>query len=297
MSIARVSTYAWLAFAAVSLFWGTTFFAIRIGVESFPPFLMAAFRHSIGGILICSYFLLRGYSLPPISSLKVFAVNGFLMLVLGNGLVTWAEMYVSSGLAAIICSLTPVWIVAFNSLTKGREALNTKIITGFIICLLAQILIFKDNLAEFSSTGYSVGIVFVLIANIAWALGSVYAKNHKTDTHPLLGAGLQMISGGVVLHIIGALLGEWSHFSPNSDAWWSLAYLISFGSILAYGCYMYILKHMPATIVSTYAYINTLVAVVLGWLWLNEQLTVAMFAGVIVTLTGLWLVNKGFNKA
>jgi len=93
------------------------------------------------------------------------------------------------------------------------------------------------------------------------------------------------------------LLGEWSHFSPNSDAWWSLAYLISFGSILAYGCYMYILKHMPATIVSTYAYINTLVAVVLGWLWLNEQLTVAMFAGVIVTLTGLWLVNKGFNKA
>ncbi|MFN5025725.1 MAG: EamA family transporter [Bacteroidota bacterium] len=286
-----------MAFAAVSIFWGTTFFAIRIGVESFPPFLMAAFRHSIGGILICSYFLLRGYSIPAWPSLKVFAINGFLMLVIGNGLVTWAEMYVSSGLAAIICSLTPIWIVGFNSFTKGKELLNTKIVTGFVLCLLAQLLIFKNSMDEFSNANYTMGIVFVLIANIAWALGSVYSKNHHTETHPLFGAGLQMISGGVTLHIIGASMGEWQHFSPNGEALWALAYLIVFGSILAYGCYMYILKNMPATIVSTYAYINTVVAVVMGWLWLNEQLTMEMFAGVLVTLSGLWLVNKGMNKA
>lgn len=218
------------------------------------------------------------------------------MLVLGNGLVTWAEMYVPSGLAAIICSLTPIWIVGFNSFTKGKEILNAKIVFGFIICLLAQVLIFRNSLADFSSANYTIGIVFVLIANMAWALGSVYSKNHKTETHPLFGAGLQMISGGVILQIIGASMGEWSHFSPNADAWWSLAYLITFGSILAYGCYMYILKQMPATIVSTYAYINTIVAVVLGWLWLNELLTWDMLAGVIITIAGLWLVNKGYNK-
>src|SRR5436190_12140253 len=116
--------FAWLAFAAVSVFWGTTFFAIRIGVASFPPVLMAGFRHSAGGILICTYFLLKGTRLPSLKELKVFAVNGILMLTLGNGLVTWAELYVSSGLAALICALTPIWIVILNSFTGVREKIT-----------------------------------------------------------------------------------------------------------------------------------------------------------------------------
>src|SRR5437868_3066200 len=121
---------AWLAFACVSFFWGTTYFAIRIGVSSFPPMLMAGMRHTIGGVLICSWFLLRGHKLPSFSDFRIFFVNGFLMLVMGNGLVTWAEIYISSGLAALICSLTPVWIVLINSGPGPAEKITPKVILG-----------------------------------------------------------------------------------------------------------------------------------------------------------------------
>ncbi len=289
--------FAWLAFAAVAFFWGTTFFAIRIGVQSFPPMLLAGFRHSIGGILICSYFLLRGYKFPPLKSLKVFAINGFLMLVLGNGLVTWAEIYVSSGLAALICSLTPIWIVMINAFTGKKEKVNALVWLGLAICLAGQLLIFNDNLKDFTNPNYALGIVCVLIANFAWALGTIYSKNHQSDVHPLFGAGLQMISGGFILDMLGTFRGEWAQLHPNADAIWALVYLIFFGSIIAYGAYMYVLKKLPSTIVSTYAYINTIVAVILGWLWLDEKLNLILGVAVLLTKGGVYLVNKSFNKA
>lgn len=289
--------FAWLAFAAVSLFWGTTFFAIRVGVASFPPFLMAGFRHTIGGIIICSYFLFRGYALPDKKALKTFFINGFLMLVVGNGLVTWAEIYVSSGLAALICALTPIWIVLINSVTGKREVINKLVWLGLLICLAGQFLIFQDNLRDFANPGYALGIVFIIIANLAWAIGTVYSKNHQTNTHPLFGAGLQMISGGVVLDIIGSMRGEWHVLNPEPVAVWMLAYLIIFGSLIAYGSYIYVLKKLPAAIVSTYAFINTLVAIFIGWLWLDETVNLMVMISVMLTLGGLWLINYAHNKS
>lgn len=288
--------FAWLAFAAVAFFWGTTYSAIRVGVQSFPPTLMAGFRHSIGGILICSYFLLRGYKLPSAAAMKVFFINGFLMLVLGNGFVTWAEKYVSSGLAALICSLTPIWIVLINASTGKKEKISMQVITGLLICLAGQLLIFNDNLKDFANPNYTLGIVFILIANFAWALGTIYAKNHQSDVHPLFGAGLQMVSGGIVLDLVGTFMGEWNDMHPQADAIWSLAYLVVFGSIVAYGAYMYVLKKLPATIVSTYAYINTLVAIVLGWLWLDEKLNIIIGIAVLMTICGVYLVSRANAK-
>lgn len=283
---------AWLAYAAVAFFWGTTFFAIRVGVETFPPFLLAGFRHSIGGILICSYFLLRGYKIPEAKHLKIFAINGFLMLVLGNGLVTWAEQYVSSGLAALICSLTPVWIILLNSMTGKKEKFTVAVLAGIVLCLVGQLLIFRDNLADFADPNYTLGIIFILIANITWGMGTVYSKNNQTEVHPLFGAGLQMICGGVVLDIIGTVQGEWSRMHPSSEGILALAYLVIFGSIIAYGAYMYVLKQLPATIVSTYAYVNTLVAVILGWLVLDEPLNAVVWTAVVLTILGVYLVNR-----
>ncbi len=287
---------AWLAYAAVAIFWGTTFFAIRVGVETFPPFLLAGFRHSIGGILICVYFYFKGYKLPPKKDLKVFAINGLLMLAFGNGLVTWAEQYVNSGLAALICSLTPIWIIAVNSVSGQKEKINFIIVLGIILCLLGQFLLFKDNVKDFADPNYAIGIVAILIANIAWAIGTVYSKNHKSDTHPLFGAGLQMICGGIILDLVGTVRGEWSNLHPSSDAIWALVYLIIFGSIIAYGAYMYVLKKLPATIISTYAYVNTVVAVFLGWLWLDEPLNALVWMAVVFTIAGVYLVNKSFKS-
>ncbi len=291
-----VNFNAWLAYAAVAIFWGTTFFAIRVGVETFPPFLMAGFRHSIGGILICLYFYLKGYKLPPKKDLKVFAINGLLMLAFGNGLVTWAEQYVNSGLAALICSLTPIWIIAVNSVSGQKEKLNYIIGLGILLCLFGQFLLFKDNIKDFADPNYAIGIISILIANIAWAVGTVYSKNHRSDTNPLFGAGLQMVCGGIILDLVGTARGEWSNLHPSSEAVWALVYLILFGSIIAYGAYMYVLKLLPATIISTYAYINTVVAVFLGWLWLDEPLNMLVWTAVVLTIAGVYLVNKSYSK-
>lgn len=292
----QTSLNAWLAYAAVAFFWGTTFFAIRVGVETFPPFLMAGFRHSIGGILICSYFLIRGYQLPSGKHLKIFAINGFLMLVLGNGLVTWAEQYVSSGLAALICSLTPIWIIWINSISGKKEKFNIMVVSGIVLCLAGQLLIFKDNLRDFADPNYTIGIIFILIANLTWAMGTVYSKNNQTGVHPLFGAGLQMIFGGFILDVVGTSMGEWNHMHPSAEGIWALAYLVVFGSIIAYGAYMYVLKQLPATIVSTYAYVNTIVAVLLGWWLLDEPLNVIIWTAVVLTLAGVYLVNRSFQQ-
>jgi drug/metabolite transporter (DMT)-like permease len=288
--------FAWLAFAAVSFFWGTTYLGIRIGVQSFPPFLLAGFRNSISGIILCSWFLLRGYKMPSLKSMKVFAINGFLMLVLGNGLVTWAEIYVSSGLAALICSLTPIWIVMFNAMGRKKEKVSMQIVIGLAICLAGQLLIFNDNIRDFANPNYTLGIVCILIANLAWAMGSIYSKNHKSDVNPLFGAGLQMVVGGLLLDMIGTYRGEWGQLHPTPDAIWALVYLIVAGSIIAYSAYMYVLQKLPATVISTYAYINTIVAVILGWFWLDEKLNMVLAIAVLMTIGGVWLINKSMNS-
>lgn len=289
---------AWLAFAGVAFFWGTTFLAIRIGVQSMPPFLMAGTRHLVAGILICGFFLLKGYKLPTWEQFKIYVINGILMLVLGNGLVTWAEIYISSGLAALICALTPLSIITVNAMFgQQKERLGWKAMAGIITCLVAQVIIFRDNLKELADPNYLTGVLFIVIAIIGWGLGSIYSKNKQTGITPLYGAGLQMISAGVILFIIGSLLGEWPKFTPTAEGVNALVYLIIFGSLIGYGSYMYVLKQLPATIVSTYAYINTIVAVILGWLWMDEKLNTAVIIAVVLTITGVWLVNSSFKKA
>ena len=288
---------AWLAYAGVAFFWGTTFLAIRIGVQSFPPFIMAGMRHAVGGLIICSFFLLKGNPLPSWSQFKVYIINGILMLVIGNGLVTWAEMHISSGLAALICALTPLSIITFNALFGAtKEPLKPIAWIGIAACLVAQIIIFRDNLSELANPDYVLGIIFILIAISGWGLGSIYNKNKTTGLNPLYGAGLQMISAGTILLVFGSAMGEWQNFSPTQEGINAVLYLVVFGSLLGYGSYMYVLKALPATIVSTYAYINTIVAVVLGWLWLDEKLNLSIAIAVILTIAGVWLVNRSFGK-
>jgi drug/metabolite transporter (DMT)-like permease len=283
---------AWLAFAAVSIFWGTTFLAISIGVKTFPPILMAAFRHSIAGIILLSFFLLHGYKIPNWKSLKTFGLNGILMLAGGNGIISWGMQYVGSGLTALICALTPVWIVIINRVSGNQEKLHPYAVLGFVICLCGQFFLFKDKIKLFDDPMFIWGILAVVLSNFFWALGTVYSKNHKTNEHPLFASALQMIPGGALLFIISFFRGEMQQVAPSSEAIWALAYLIVFGSILAYGSYMYVIKQLPATIVSTYAYINTIVAIILGWFWLHEALDTSTIISVVLTIIGVFLVSK-----
>ena len=187
--------FAWLAFAAVSIFWGTTFLAISIGVKTFPPLLMAASRHSIAGVILLSFFLVQGYKLPDFKSLKTFGFNGILMLAGGNGIISWGMQYVGSGLTALICALTPVWIVIINRVTGNQEKLHPYAVLGFVICLGGQFILFKDKIQLFEDPMFGWGILAVVLSNFFWALGTVYSKNHKTNEHPLFASSLQMIPG------------------------------------------------------------------------------------------------------
>lgn len=214
------------------------------------------------------------------------------MLVGGNGIISWGMQYVDSGLAALICALTPLWIVFINLIMGSNEKVTKIMWVGFVICLLAQYLIFYDKVNLLSDKNYILGLIAIVVSNICWALGTVFSKSHISNLPVLYSAGLQMIPGGIILLIISTVLGDWAKFNPGTNSIYALVYLVLFGSLLAYGCFMYILKALPAALVSTYAYINTIVAVILGYLFLNEVINTKVIIALLLTILGVYLVGR-----
>jgi drug/metabolite transporter (DMT)-like permease len=283
----------WLAFFAVSIFWGTTYLATRIGVQTFPPFMMAAIRQGLAGFCLLLYFLVKGYAMPSKTDLKSFFFTGIVMLAGGNGIITWGMQYVDSGLTSLICALTPVWIVLFNLILGKKEQINGLTILGFLICLIGQVLIFSNRLSVHQSEHFWTGIVAIVLSNLLWAIGTVYSKHHISKVHPLFSSGFQMFAAAIILVFCSILLGETNQsIVLTQEAVLSIAYLVVFGSWIAFGSYMYVLKKLPASIVSTYAYINTAVGLLLGWYWLNEPMNIQTIFALLLTVLGVYLVSK-----
>jgi drug/metabolite transporter (DMT)-like permease len=287
---------AYLALAAVCIIWGTTYLAIRIGVVGFPAFLFSGIRQIIAGIILTGFMLSIGKAKWPTGKeLLVQALGGFFMITLGNGLVGYGEVYVSSGLAAIICSIMPIWVILINLYVNKDERPTLPVIAGLIIGLSGIVLIFKEHLAEFSNTAYTWGIVVIFVANLGWAVGSVWMKRKNQNTNPFLNAGLQMFFGGVFMLPASLAFDDLTSIQWTADVLYAMGYLIVMGSIIAYACYSYAITQLPITIVSMYAYINPLVAVLLGWAWLNEKLNLTISAAMLVTVAGIYLVNRGYQ--
>ncbi|HYG39315.1 MAG TPA: EamA family transporter, partial [Cytophagales bacterium] len=287
---------AYFALACVCFFWGTTYLALRIGVAYIPPFLFSGTRQVIAGMILISWFLVKGNPFPPFKELLIHIICGTLMIAVGNGLVAWAELYVSSGLAALICSLVPIWIILINVIIRSSETINLKIITGSLLGLCGLVLIFNDNLKDFANPNYLYGIVAIILANIGWAIGTIINKRSKSQANPLFAAGLQVFSGGLIMLIVSFLMEDLSTTTLNVEGIGALIYLILFGTVLAFGAFIYALSKLPTTIVSLYAYINPLVAIILGWLILNERLNLTIWIAFAITISGVYLVNKGFAK-
>jgi drug/metabolite transporter (DMT)-like permease len=285
-----------LALAAVCIIWGTTYLALRIAVQHFPPFLFSALRQTIAGIILLGFiFLLGKKAMPGKKHLVQQAIGGFFMLTLGNGLVAWAEMHIPSGIAAIICSLMPVLVILINLSINREEKPTVPIMIGVVLGMVGIIMIFGENMNEFSNSDYTFGIILTFIAVLSWAAGSVWIKKHNTDTNPFINAGLQMFFGGLLMFPASLLFDDLQHVAWSAEAVYSLLYLIVFGSIIAYACYSYALRTLPMTIVSMYAYINPLVAVVLGWLVLDELLNAKMGMAILITIAGIYIVNRGYQ--
>ncbi|MFM8742622.1 MAG: DMT family transporter [Cytophagales bacterium] len=287
---------AYLALAAVCIIWGTTYLGLRIGVTQFPPFLFSIIRFlTAGPILILVVLLTRAAPWPDRKVLFNQAVSGLFMVTLGISMVGWAEMYISSGVAAIICSMMPIWTVLIYVFFTKDEQPNGLIVLGLVTGLTGIILIFGEHLSEFSNSNYLLGIVLTFAANLCWAIGSIWIKKKNSNSNPFMNAGLQMLFGGIFLMPFTLLLDDYSRINWNAPVVYSLAYMSLVGSVAAYTCYSYAIKKLPMTLVSLYAYINPIVAVLLGWLVLDEKLNLRIALAIVVTIAGIYIVNKGYQ--
>jgi len=287
---------AYISLAVVCVVWGTTYLAIRIGVTDFPAFLFSALRQIAAGILLAGFMLTVGkVKWPGKQNIINQAVGGLFMISFGNGLVGYAEVHVSSGLAAIICSMMPIWVIFINLIFSDDERPTWPIIIGLAVGLSGIVMIFGEHLVEFSNTQYTIGILLTFVANISWAAGSVWMKKKNQNSNAFLNAGLQMLFGGLFLLPLSLVFDDYTAIHWTTGTVYSLLYLIVIGSVLAYACYSYAIKKLPMTIVSLYAYINPLVAIFLGWIILDERFNMRIAIAMIITIAGIYIVNKGYQ--
>ncbi len=289
---------AYLALAVVCIVWGTTYFALRIGVETFPPFLFSAIRQIIAGIILLAGLKLTGNLKFSKSDILHQSIPGVLMIALGNGVIGWSERYIPSGLAALIASILPVYIVVINYMSGAdKRKPNSSIIIGLLLGCLGIILMFRDNLKDLVKPEYLTGMLVAFFSCLAWASGSVYSKHRSSKGNILSNAALQIFTGGIALIIMSLFLDDYSELQIiTPESIWALAYLTIFGSILAYSCFVYALAKLPIGVASLYAYINPFIALLLGYLFLNESITWITALALIAALSGIYCINKGYQQ-
>lgn len=291
-------TKAYIALIFICIVWGTTYLAIRMAVLVFPAFLFAAIRQVISGAIIIGISLMMNKKADLTrKNLLHQAFIGFLLITVGNGLVSWGERQVPSGISALICSLMPMIAVLVNLIISKKEKINSIIIAGMFLGFFGVGLIFKDDVTAITNKAYIIGIIATLIATSSWAIGSVINKKRNATVNPLFNAGLQLLFGGSFLFLTSPLLDDYSHINlMQGNVLFPLIYLIIFGSIFAYTAYMYALKELPVGIVTLYAYVNPLVAVILGYWVLNEPLNWFTILALTSIVSGVYLVKYGYKK-
>ena len=284
----------YLAFVVVCLVWGTTYLGIRIALESIPPLLMAALRWIAAGGLLAGALLLRGERLPARSEWPSLLVLGVLLLGFGNGAVVYAQQTVPSGLTAVLVAAAPFWMVGTERFVGGGERLTPSRAVGLLVGFGGIVLLVWPELqtGTGSSRGFLGGVVATQLACLGWAIGSSYSRRRHADENVLAAASLQMLFAGLVLLGVATIAGEWSRLSFTDRTTGALVYLILAGSIIGYSSYAYALKHLPVSTVSLYAYVNPVIAVILGTVVLSEPLSSRIALAGAVVFLGSWMVKR-----
>jgi drug/metabolite transporter (DMT)-like permease len=288
---------AYIALGIVSFFWGTTYIAARVGAQEMPGLFISGLRQFISGAILVSYFLLKGYRIPNKEILKKISVQSIFLLCIANGLLTWSVEYISGGLAAIIAALVPLFIALFTVWLSKCATISRLMIIGLVIGFAGVLTIFYDYLGQMKSGSFVLGVVLAILSTLSWSFGTVYTSKEKPPINILFNVGLQMLIAGVLVLIICGVTGKYVNMATvGQNAWLALVYLIVFGSLIAYSAYVFMISKLPPTQVSVYAYINPIVAVLIGWLLLSEKMNVQMIIGTLITLGGVYLVNREFKK-
>jgi drug/metabolite transporter (DMT)-like permease len=292
------------AFFAVYVFWGSTYLAIKYTIETLPPFLMAGTRFAFAGAILFVWArFTKDYEKPKFEHWKTAAIVGTFLLLGGNGAVVLASHYIPSSMTALLVATEPLFVVMLSWLWLGNARPNWKVAAGLIVGFFGVYLLISGKSSATDASGYGewFGYAAVIIGALSWATGSIYGLKATTPKSSLLTAGMQMLAGSVSLFAVGLIRGEWATFDPaavSSNSVFALAYLIVFGSLLGFTAYSWLLKNAQPAMVATYAYVNPVIAVILGWSIAGESLTAQMLVGAFVIVASVILItaNKGAKK-
>lgn len=289
------------AFAALYIIWGSTYLGIAYAIRTIPVFIMAAGRFIIAGILLLSYCLLKGEKMPGLKSFGLIGVGGVLMLFVGNGAVAWAEQYLPSGLVAIIVATVPLWFVVLDKRQWNYYFSNKMIIVGLLVGFAGVLLLFagKGSLNITGSRATLISFFVLMLGTIGWAIGSLYSKYKKIEGSTTIKAAIQMLAAGVTSLVVAVLTKEHQGFSFSQVSGTSIiafSYLIAMGSLVGYMSYIWLLSVRPPSLVGTYAYVNPIVAVFLGWLIASEPISSQQVIALSVVLLGVLLVNLSKDR-
>jgi drug/metabolite transporter (DMT)-like permease len=285
----------WVSLAIIYVVWGSTYMAIRIVVHELPPMAAAAFRFLVAGLVMAGIAAIadRRHGWPSRRQWADYALAGVLLLAVGNGLVMWAEKRIASSIAALIVASTPVWLTLFDGFRAAGERWTVRVWTGTLIGLLGVALVARPeggiDPGDWSS------IAALLAATLAWTVGTLYAQSVPRRLPLFTAAAIEMVAGALALGTLSVLMREdVSRFAAASrDAWLALAYLTVFGSLVAFTAFAYCVNELPATTVGTYAYVNPVVAVILGAAFLNERINPGLIAGGALILVGVLITTMG----
>jgi len=292
-SSTRASSLLLASFAAVYFLWGATFFAIRIGVESFPPLVLAGLRHLSVGLVFYPLFRRISGEKPTLRQWRTTIVTGVLLLLCGNGTVNWAEKVIPSGIAALLVATVSLWMVLADWFRPGGSRPAPRVLASLVLGFAGMALLVGPKHLGGAERVNPLGAFALVLASLAWAIGSIYSKHHPIPNSAMLGVAMQMVAGGTALLVVAGISGEYRELhlaQVTLRSWLALGYLAVFGSALGFSAYVYILKHGTAARVATYAFVNPVVALFLGWLLGGEALTLRTLLASAVILTAVILV-------
>ncbi|MBY0481317.1 MAG: EamA family transporter [Chitinophagaceae bacterium] len=288
---------AYLALVVTSLLWGTTWVVSKIGVEKTPAFEVASIRQFSGGIIYVSFFLLfKKLPLPTAKQFRWLFIMAILMFVSSNGIATWALKYIPSGLAALIAALYPLSVVLIEMVFYKNNKISWSTFIGLFLGIAGIALVFYDNAFHNHTEGFWFGVCLSLVAMITWAMATIFIARKKTELNPYYATGWQMLISSFIMFLIVLISGD--HIPISSiplQTWGALAYLVAAGSLFAFVAFIYSMKNLEPGIAALYAYINPIVAILVGSLIINEKLTMNIILGSLITLVGVYLVNRSLK--
>lgn len=293
----KPGSLAYLALTATSIIWGTTWVASRIGVQQTPALQVSYIRQFTAGAILLSYYFFRGEKLPTLPQFRWLVMMSIFVFMLANGLSTWSVKYIPSGLASLISALSPLCMVIIDMLFFKQHRNTPLTFLGLILGFAGVVIVFYENAFHEQPEGYVFGVVLGLIAMLSWSFGSIFIARNKYQMNPYYAMGWQMLLGSVFIYVFASATGQHIPLSEISLKTWSaIAYLVTAGSLVAFMAFIYSVKHLPPAIASLYAYINPIVAMICGALILNEPLTLNLFLGAVITIAGVYIVNRSMRN-